>query len=393
MSTKHTLQTLEAVPVCIGTGFIALDIVVNKDDVKAAPKLWTGGSCGNVLTILSYLGWTSYPIARLGKDVAAKSIRQDLKQFRVKLDFIDNDPQSSTPVIIEQIFIGSKGTPKHRFQLECPSCGFGLPRYKAILVKKVSELLNKTPVASTFYFDRVSPASLRLANAFRSKGSLIVFEPSSIGNEKLFQKAVETSHILKYSSERLGHIDILSHEESLFLQVETLGSEGLQYRLRNKQASNRWSRIPAFNISDIKDAAGSGDWCTAGMIHLLGRNGTTGLENILEEDVVNALNFGQALAALNCGFEGARGGMYSLTKDNFKEDLKKFVSSVDPLFDYIEKNSSDIPNNLLTYACPSCQKIWSNVFDYEMTEDITNNMPHCTSEYKKFGINCLHTVL
>ena len=51
-------------PTVYGTGLVALDIVIGSDANESAYH-WAGGTCGNVLTILSYLNWTSFPIARL----------------------------------------------------------------------------------------------------------------------------------------------------------------------------------------------------------------------------------------------------------------------------------------------------------------------------------------
>ena len=48
-------------PTVVGTGLVALDVVVSGDDVK----YFAGGTCGNVLTCLSYLGWDAKPVARL----------------------------------------------------------------------------------------------------------------------------------------------------------------------------------------------------------------------------------------------------------------------------------------------------------------------------------------
>ena len=57
---------------------VALDVILNGNPLSK-PKLQAGGSCGNVLTILSFLGWKSFPIARLSKNSGTKSIVQDLK--------------------------------------------------------------------------------------------------------------------------------------------------------------------------------------------------------------------------------------------------------------------------------------------------------------------------
>src|SRR5688572_915015 len=79
-------------PVCIGSGFVALDLIINENS-KTKPKFYLGGSCGNVLTILSYLGWKSYPICRLGDDITAKRILQDMNAWQINTDFIELDPK------------------------------------------------------------------------------------------------------------------------------------------------------------------------------------------------------------------------------------------------------------------------------------------------------------
>ncbi|NJR56859.1 MAG: hypothetical protein HC768_21350 [Acaryochloris sp. CRU_2_0] len=51
-------------PIAIGTGLLALDVVFS-DRLNDPLGLWAGGTFGNVMVALSYLGWDSYPIARL----------------------------------------------------------------------------------------------------------------------------------------------------------------------------------------------------------------------------------------------------------------------------------------------------------------------------------------
>lgn len=40
----------------------------------------------------------------------------------------------------------------------------------------------------------------------------------------------------------------------------------------------------------------------------------------------DALRFGQALAAWNCGFEGARGGMYNVDKKQFESGVRQIMA-------------------------------------------------------------------
>jgi fructokinase len=353
MSNKNYFAIPQSAPICVGTGLLALDIVINEDN-KTPPRLWAGGSCGNVLTILSYLGWQSYPIARLGNDTAAQEIRADLTQYQVRLDFVESDPRGCTPIILEKIRLKRDGTPTHRFLLVCPNCGSWFPRYKSILLKKARGILDKLPEIKTFYFDKVSPGAIEIACAARARGSLVVFEPSSIGNETLFQKALRTCHILKYAHERLEGIDKITQEVSPVLQVETLGQEGLRYRIRRgNRHREKWLRIPAFSIERFRDAAGSGDWCTAGIIHVLGQDGSDRFENISQDEIAEGLRFGQALAALNCLFEGARGGMYALTKQDLRVAVEKIMLGYQSGVVVPDTLPMEI-SNMLEYVCPGC---------------------------------------
>jgi fructokinase len=99
------------------------------------------------------------------------------------------------------------------------------------------------------------------------------------------------------------------------LLVETLGEAGLRFCNRIKdRRSTVWEESAAFPVADFKDAAGSGDWCTAGLLCRAGGEGLKRLLGISNEGIRDALRFGQALAAWNCGFEGARGGMYGVDR-------------------------------------------------------------------------------
>jgi len=78
---KNSLfDTNQCRSIALGTGLVALDVVINSD-VHQPPRLWAGGTCGNVLTILSYLGWQAYPVSRLNEDTAAGYLMRDLSQW------------------------------------------------------------------------------------------------------------------------------------------------------------------------------------------------------------------------------------------------------------------------------------------------------------------------
>src|SRR5207237_516214 len=97
------------------------------------------------------------------------------------------------------------------------------------------------------------------------------------------------------------------------LEVQTLGHRGLRYRMDETRSGvlGGWRELGAFSVDRFADASGAGDWCTAGIIDGLCRGGSRALFQAQESSIVAALNIGQAMAAWNCGFDGARGAMYA----------------------------------------------------------------------------------
>ena len=86
-----------------------------------------------------------------------------------------------------------------------------------------------------FFFDRVSRGTLNLARASAESGALVVFEPSGVGEPRLFREAWSIAHVVKYSNDPLRDIADLhlgeSERNGLLLEIETLGSDGLRYRV------------------------------------------------------------------------------------------------------------------------------------------------------------------
>ena len=136
--------------------------------------------------------------------------------------------------------------------------------------------------------------------------------------------------------------------------METLGAEGLRYRLRNNKRCGEWKLLAAFRVRNLKDAAGAGDWCTAGIIDVLG-GGRTSFDCVSEKKIVESLKYGQALSSLNCGFEGARGAMYGVKKSQFNEKIQsilKYEEANDPLPDSLSHKTK----KRLQCLCPACQE-------------------------------------
>lgn len=338
-------------PVVIGTGLVALDLVLSADPGNTA-RYFAGGSCGNVLAILGLMGWDTYPIARLRPGTAAEQIRTDLARWNVKTDYLERRRSGSTPIIIQRITANVQGWPTHRFTWSCPGCGSMLPSYKALLLPDAHRLVRRLPQANVFFFDRVSPAALVLAQHATNQGAMIVFEPSGIGNPKLFSDAVRLAHILKYSRERLGNLEIDPLQGRPKLVVETLGDEGLRYMFGSDTRLVSWKRLPAFPVRTPRDSAGSGDWCTAGLLHRLVKHSAWSVDASSLEHVEAALRFGQALASWNCAFEGARGGMYVQSWEQIQRVVNSILAGELLENEHIEKPHPDV----LRCVCPACRR-------------------------------------
>ena len=298
---------------CAGTGFIALDIIRRAlDEHTTLERRHAGGSCGNVLAALSYLGVGASAVGRIGDDAAGAELLADLRRCKVDVRLLTAEQQRRTPIVIQQTFVDARGRTRHRFSRACPVCGAAMPGYRPLLAADVPEVTAALPAHKLFFFDRVAPGTLELARRSREQGALVLFEPSGIKDETMFVECLKTSHVLKYSHERLSDLDALVGRARPRVEIETLGAEGLRFRLRRAGRPSAWRNLAVLPALSVRDTAGSGDWCTAGFLARVGRkaDAIAALEDL--EVVVDGLRFGQALAALNCSFDGARGVMYAM---------------------------------------------------------------------------------
>lgn len=351
---KPDHEPTEPCGVVLGAGLLALDIVMS--DLSGEPqKQWAGGTCGNVLIALAYLGWKAQPVARLQTGSAADRILADLKEWGVSDRFVSVTPDGSTPVIFERITRGPGSVPRHSFSWRCPDCGIQFPGFKSVLSSVAEEVSRNAGPVQAFFFDRATPASIILARSCAEQGAIVVFEPSSVGNTLHFRQAWEVAHIVKYSHERLRELPEINVERSPLLQIETLGEAGLRFRkvARNGRGGN-WITVDAFRVDVVRDTAGSGDWCTAGIIDRCGRGGAAELQEMKGDELESALRYGQALAAWNCGFEGARGGMYAVDQDTFRQQVSHILEGGS---DFVSNNVvfPTRHNSVVGGLCPACE--------------------------------------
>jgi sugar/nucleoside kinase (ribokinase family) len=311
------------VPSTVGTGLIVLDITVSAISPAPAYPVWAGGTCGNVLAILSFLGWKSHAVGRIGNDAAGTSLLRDLLDAGVDPTNLARE-EAGTPIILHRIIADRRGGIRHGYSFECPQCDRRYPSFRPVLVSGAEATRDLVRAAKVFFFDRVSRGILDMATVAQENDAIVFFEPSAAGDEKQFIQAYERSDVVKYARDRRPKfepgLEKASARRRAPLEIETRGAEGLVFRLRSER---RWRTRAAKSVPHLRDASGAGDWLTAGFLYAAARERAIA-EVLAEVDAVErALEVGEALASYNCQFEGPRGAMYASTVDASTQMLAK----------------------------------------------------------------------
>jgi len=291
-----------AKPTIVGTGLVALDVLFGRDCTSVETAL--GGSAGNVLAILGHLGWHAVPVAQLGQDAAAVRIANEFSRLGADTRFLLQSGALATPVVYQ--FPGTSGH-SHEFSFRCPVCGRKRGFVSPLEDHEAMSQLRLIEEPDVFYFDRVTPWALTLAERYRNAGTLVVFEPSTVGSDrKSFQRAIRASHIIKYADDRIADLQDVDLS-CVDVEIQTHGKNGLKFRVTDRAGG--WQHLAALAVPYVADTSGAGDWCTSGFLYaLVGsiiENGGRG--QLSTRRIKESLRFGQILAALNCMEKGARG--------------------------------------------------------------------------------------
>ena len=211
----------------VGAGFIALDIVKGASGSYQA----LGGSAGNVVAILTFLGWHGLPVGFLGADQASQRINDEFHALGAETGLLRRALEHTTPVVYQTIRDG-----RPSYSLACPVCGKKRRLGESVVSELIEEIKQRVQVPAVYYFDRANAFNASLAEHFRELNGLVIFEPSAVGQDAEFQRCLSASHVVKYAKDR---IEGLSDEngEGNFVEIQTLGAEGLRFRMPR---SRRW---------------------------------------------------------------------------------------------------------------------------------------------------------
>lgn len=288
--------------IILGAGLVSLDILMRGYEETVSYKV--GGTCGNVLMILAYMGWESYPVARLNGSEQSRMMLDDMRSHGVHTDFVSTLDDGATPIIIQHNIIDKDGNPTHRFTFQGNRGSLHLD-YKPVMKKTVMKVLeNLQFLPSVFFFDRVNAATLTMAEYFKNRGSLVFFEPSAKAKPADFNKAVSYSDIIKFADQRIPDVGFTeTYNDKLFIQ--TLGSKGLRFNL----FCRGWKTLQPVPNNNIVDTSGAGDWTSATFLNEMSKAGIATVDKLTEDNVKQFLSKAQEKASQSCSYEGARGMM------------------------------------------------------------------------------------
>lgn len=290
--------------IILGAGLVSLDILMRGYEETVSYKV--GGTCGNVLMILAYMGWETYPVARLNGSAQSQMMLDDMRVNGVHTDFVSTLDDGVTPIIIQHNIIDKDGNPTHKFTFQGNRGSLHL-NYKPVMKKTVMKVLDELQFQpSVFFFDRVGAATLAMAEHFNRLGTLVFFEPSAKAKSTDFEKALTYSDIIKFADQRLSDVGFTEkYSDKLFIQ--TLGSKGLRFNLFGRG----WNTLPPVLNDNIVDTSGAGDWTSATFLNEMSKSGLTTVGALTEDKVKLFLSRAQEKASQSCSYEGARGMMQS----------------------------------------------------------------------------------
>ena len=263
-----------------------------------------GGSTGNVLSILAFLGWESLPLVNLGRDHVGATIHREFTKLGANMRHVRLDRGLKSPLIYQ--FAGEPSEAP-RYSFACPVCGQTRRFHENLVDSGSDEFLRCAAESNVFFFDRVTSGTVRMAQAARAGGAFVFFEPSSTSEDRdLFDAALSCAHVVKYSVDRIRE-PLDHHLSSGFVEIQTLGARGL--RFRKHSLAPDWVELPALRTNSVTDTSGAGDWCTAGFLHTLFAREDSELRDLGYNDIYRSLRVGQSIASLSVGHVGARGMM------------------------------------------------------------------------------------
>ena len=295
----------------IGSGVYFLDTIVVRD-YPAWPRLRPftertileeiGGTCGNVMTILAWMGWDARPQASFDDSPEGMKCTADLARYGCDLRHVTNTPSGGTSLLRCTHKKDEDGSARVSFRAGAPG-GSRFPKHRYLRARDEApaflQSLDKAP--DVYFFDDPAAGHRLIARALRGRGTLVWFEPSRMATNADLE-GVAVSDIIKFSGENIPDTSFTDRfPDKLFIQ--TLGADGLRFRLRGAP----WIGVPPVPCRKVVDWEGAGDWTTSAFINALAEEGLPPIGAMDADSVRRLLAEAQRIASRSVGFLGSKG--------------------------------------------------------------------------------------
>ena len=309
---------------CLLSGNFALDTIVTREYpngfvigkankfIETVATECVGNTCGNVATILPYLGVQTYPIGHFDLSEQGLQIKNDLQRYGADIRFVENSENGGT-TLLRCTHKRDKATGEHTTSFRATSPGSRFPKRRFIRVRDEApafiEALDFVP--DIFFFDAAEAGLRFIAGELQRRGTLIYFEPESDADKKKFLKAIEVSDIVKFSHEKVADLSFVDYyTDKLF--IRTMGAEGLEFNL----CGQGWVKVASVPNDNVVDWEGAGDWTTSQFIACLCERDILSIAQMSVESVRECLEIACRTASRSVSYLGSKGMIDSLVVAN-----------------------------------------------------------------------------
>ena len=302
----------------LGAGLICVDVVHTNTGIQ----VMSGGSCANVISVLSQIGFNCSIMREKHSDSFNLFLTDTFSALGVNEVFYKHS-NSATPRIVEELTQDN-----HKFFTKCPFCGEKILNLRLPSESDLKHVINEVKEFDVFYSDRTSSGIRQIMRVMNEQNGIVVYEPNSSRNVKGLFETAQYADIIKFSNDRVSVSlaeKIRTDNKRIKLIISTNGANGLSfsYRKPNGEMSN-WIAIPSTFRESVVDSSGAGDWLTAGFLSELLKERCSILEQLCEEEqIIKMLEHAMRYSQLCCSVIGAQGIFYSSTYAKEFKELSK----------------------------------------------------------------------
>ena len=288
----------------IGTGIFNLDIIVKREYPQwPLQRPFTekvvleevGGTCGNVMSILAWMGWNVRPIACLDNSPEGLKITEDLKRYGCDCQYVTNTPGGGTTILRCTHKLDRDG--KHVMSVRAGSPGGSrFPKRHFLRARDEAQVFldQLIEMPSVFFFDDPAAGNRLLAKVLKERGAMVYFEPSKVSTNADLD-AVNASDIIKFSDENVPDVSFVDDFPGKIF-IQTMGAKGVRYKYK----SQPWEVVEALPVLNVVDTEGAGDCFTATFINAIAEVGLT------LSSIPSAISTAMANASRSVGYLGSK---------------------------------------------------------------------------------------